>query len=210
MLIKNLSQVIILNGALIFSTSTMAMEDLRVHDESSVPSSFSSTYVMADRESKELKELQKNIAKDQSQFFINDKFECLSCCGYLTAVKWILSTECPIKPNQNGMNMAFAFAAQCDQRQVVEFLQNLPAGQLRPDQEAVNWALIKSALKCENTMVDWLLSQPDGKLKPDQQSINMAYDEVSDNVCYIAPEDPRNSLMNETIAILFSHLQIPQ
>ena len=202
MLIKNLSKLLILSSALVLSTSVMAMEDSRMHDEPSFSRPFYSPYVMTDRESKALKYLRANIEKDPSQFSINDKFDSMACCGYLTAVKWILSPECPTKPNQHGMNWAFAFAAQYDQRQMVEFLLSLPVGQLKPDQEAMNWALIKAAKSCANTMVRWLLSQRDGKLNPDQQAINTAYDEVSESVCYIAPEDPRNSVMNGTIAIL--------
>ncbi len=203
MLIKNLSRLLILSSALVLPTSVMAMEeDSRMHDEPSFSRPFFPPYVMTDRESKALKYLQANIEKDRSQFSINDKFESMACSGYLTAVKWLLSPECPTKPNQHGMNWAFAFAAQYDQRQMVEFLLSLPVGQLKPDQEAMNWALIKSTKSCANTMIRWLLSQPDGKLKPDQQSIKTAYDEISDNLCYIAPEDPRNSVMNETVALL--------
>ncbi len=206
MLIKNLNQIIALSSALVLSTSVMAMEDSGVQDETS-SRPLTSTYTMTDRENKALGHLQKNLAKDQNQFFINDQFETMACCGYLTAVKWVLGPECPAKPNQPGMNTAFAFAAQADQRNVVEFLLNLPAVQLRPDQEAMNWALIKSAKWSANTMVHWLLNQPDGKLRPDHQAIYTAYDEVSDNFCYIAPEDPRYSLMKETIAMLSSKLK---
>lgn len=201
MLMKNLGQIIALSSSLVLSTSVMAMEDSEMIDESS-SRPLPSAYVMSDRESKALECLKENLEKDRSQFFINDQFDIMACCGYLTAVKWILGTECQAKPNQQGMNMAFAFAAQSNQRKVVEFLHDLPVGQLRPDQEAVNWALIKSAKGSKNLMVHWLLSQQDGRLKPDQQAINIAYEEASDNFGYIAPEDPRYDLMNETVAIL--------
>ena len=201
MLIKNLSAILILGSSLLLSTSVMAMEDSEMIDESS-SRQLPSAYVMSDRESKALKFLKENLEKDRSQFFINDQFDIMACCGYLAAVKWILDTECPAKPNQQGMNMAFAFAAQSNQRKVVEFLQGLPVGQLRPDQEAVNWALIKSAKSSKNSMVLWLLSEQEGRLKPDQRAIDIAYEEASDNFGYIAPEDPRYDLMNETVAIL--------
>ena len=103
-----------------------------------------------------------------SQPFVNDKFESFACWGYLSSVKWMLSPECEVKP----------------------------------DQETMNCTLIRASRRGANAVVRWLLNQPAESLRPDQQAINKAYDILSEDVCYKAPEDPLNYSMNMTISLL--------
>lgn len=157
MLICNFRKVLVLSGSLLLPTINAATEDFRTYVE-----------IMADRENTALKGLQVDLAKDHSQPFVNDKFESFACWGYLSSVKWMLSPECEVKP----------------------------------DQETMNCTLIRASRRGANAVVRWLLNQPAESLRPDQQAINKAYDILSEDVCYKAPEDPLNYSMNMTISLL--------
>ncbi len=108
--------------------------------------------------------------------------------------------------NQGEVNERLKDAIRNDRKYLVEFLLNLLEG-LRPDQNGVNQALVYAVKSNKLAMLELLLNRPVGQLRPDQEVICTAYDEVSDNFCYIAPEDPRYSLMKETIAMLSSKLK---
>lgn len=114
------------------------MEDSKMDDGASVSRPFPSTYAMTDRESKLLTCVQVNVAKDPDQSFINEKFESMACFGYLTAVEWVLSEKCPIKPDQEAMNFALRGAAHRCSNAMVRWLLSQPDGKLKPDQQTIN------------------------------------------------------------------------
>lgn len=129
MLICNFRKVLVLGGALLLATTNAATEDFRTFAE-----------IIAERESVALKGLQADLAKDHSQPFINDKFESVACWGYLSSVKWMLSPECEVKPDQDTMNCTLIRASRRGANAVVRWMLNQPAECLRPDQQSINRA----------------------------------------------------------------------
>ena len=84
--------------------------------------------------------------------------------------------------DQNQINESLMGAAENGYQAIVEWLLNLPAGQLRPDQPVINQALISAARQGHQVLVEWLLNRPAGQLRPDQEGINWALFEAIDHI----------------------------